>query len=81
MNSIQRFNTAISGGIPDRVPVVPKIWVDLTASLTGTPLCDVIQDPYKALHIMVEAGIDLGLDAMRQFHFSHRKIKIKEITV
>jgi hypothetical protein len=30
---------------------------------------------------MVEAGIDLGLDAVRQFHFPHRKIKIKGITV
>lgn len=75
MNSIQRFNTAISGGIPDRVPVVPKIWVDLTASLTGTLLCDVIQDPYKALHIMVEVGIDLGLDARAPVSFSPQEDK------
>lgn len=81
MNAIQRFYIAINKGIPDRIPVVPKIWVDLAANLTGTSLCDVIQDPYKALHIMVEAGIDLRLDAMRQFHFPHRKIKIKDITV
>jgi uroporphyrinogen-III decarboxylase len=78
MNSIQRFITAISGGVPDRVPVVPKMWVDLAARLTGTTLYDVILDPYKTLHIMVEAGIDLELDAVRQFHFPQRNIKIED---
>ena len=76
MNSKQRFYTAISGGIPDRVPVVPKIWVDLAARLTGASLQDVLTQPDKTLQIMVQAGIEYELDAVRQFHFPKRDIEI-----
>lgn len=34
----QRLYTALSNRAPDRVPVVPKIFVDSAARLTGTPM-------------------------------------------
>ena len=74
MNTTQRVYAAISGETPDRVPAVPKIWVDLAAKLTGTELTEVIKSPFTALEVIAEAGVELGLDAVRQFHFPERKI-------
>ena len=71
----ERLYVAVSGGVPDRVPVVPKIWVDLAANLTGTPFVDVLEDPLVALRVIVEAGRLVGADAVRQFHFPKRRIR------
>jgi hypothetical protein len=72
---IERVYTAIDGGAPDRVPVVPKIWVDLGARLTDTPLTEAIADPLTALRVIARAGRECGVDAVRQFHFPRRRIK------
>ena len=74
MTTQERVHTAISGGMPDRVPVVPKIWVDLGARLTGASLIDVISDPLTALRVIARAGRDCRVDAVRQFHFPQRRI-------
>ncbi len=58
MTAQERVYTAIGGGMPDRVPVVPKIWVDLGARLTGTSLIDVVSDPLTALSVIARAGRD-----------------------
>jgi uroporphyrinogen-III decarboxylase len=71
----ERLATAIAGGTPDRVPVVPKIWVDLGAALTGTDLCDVITDPMAALRVVLEAGRLCRADAIRVFHLPARTIR------
>ena len=63
-----RLRTAVSGGVPDRVPVVPKIFIDSAARLTGTPLLDAIEDPVTALRVIYDAGVLAGVDAVRQFH-------------
>ena len=55
MTASERIYTAIAGGKPDRVPVVPKIWVDLGSRLTGMPLTQVISDPFSALAIAASA--------------------------
>jgi hypothetical protein len=73
MTPIDRLYTALDGGIPDRVPTVPKIWVDLGATLTGTDLIQVIEDPLTALSVIADAGLQLGVDAVRQFPFPPRK--------
>ena len=78
MKPTERLYTAISGGIPDRVPVVPKIWVDLAANLTGTDLLDVVTTPFTALKVLVDAGLLCGVDAVRQFHFPKREILQKD---
>ena len=73
MKPIERLRTAVSGGVPDRVPVVPKIFVDSAAQLTGTSLIDVIEQPLVALRVIFDVGLDTGVDAIRQFHFPPRK--------
>ena len=75
MTVIERIYTAIDGGVPDRVPVVPKIWVDLGARLTDTPLTEVVRDPLTALRVIARAGRACGVDAVRQFHFPPRLIR------
>lgn len=72
----QRLYSALNGKQPDKVPVVPKIWVDLAANLTGTDLLDVITEPAAALGAIAEAAILCGCDAARQFHFPRRKIEV-----
>ena len=78
MKPEERIYTAMSGKVPDRVPVVPKIWVDLAARMTGTPLTEVITDPLTALRVIVEAGFKCHVDGVRQFHFPKRRIIEKE---
>jgi hypothetical protein len=51
---------------------MPKIWADLAGNLTGTTFCDIIADPGLALRVIVEAGLAVGADAVRQFHFPPR---------
>ncbi|HDK25560.1 MAG TPA: hypothetical protein ENG48_00545 [Candidatus Atribacteria bacterium] len=73
-----RIYIAISGGIPDKVPSLPKIWVDLAANLLGISLLEVLEDPLTALRVIIEAGFMVGADGVRQFHFPKRKVLIKE---
>ncbi|MBT3271811.1 MAG: hypothetical protein HN368_01555, partial [Spirochaetales bacterium] len=68
-----RLYTAIDGGTPDRVPVVPKIWVDSASKLTGTRISTIIEDPLEALRVIAKAGTLSGVDAVRQFHFPPRR--------
>lgn len=81
MNPKERTYTAISGGIPDRVPVIPKIWLDLAAKLMQIEAIEVIQDPLLALQMMAEAGIALGIDGVRQFHIPYRKISMENSNI
>jgi uroporphyrinogen-III decarboxylase len=74
MTPSERLYVAVSGGVPDRVPVVPKIWVDLAANLTGTSFVDILEDPLLALRVLVDAGELVGADAVRQFPFPERRI-------
>jgi len=60
--------------MPDRVPNIPKIWVDLGARLTQTDLSEVIQNPLTALKVIVDAALLVGADGARQFHLPKRKI-------
>jgi hypothetical protein len=75
VNPRDRLYTALSGGVPDRVPVAPKIWVDLAGALTGTALEDIVRDPSTALEVVVRAGLQCGADAVRQFQFPPRRVR------
>ncbi len=77
MNALERVYIAMSNGKPDRIPYIPKIWVDLAARLTNTDLLDVLKSPQLALDILAEAGLMIGVDAVRQFHFPERKIRVE----
>lgn len=76
-NAVQpadRLYTAISNQTPDRVPVLPKIWVDSAVRLTGTDLLDVISNPQAALDVVLEAGRMCRVDGVRLFHLPARKV-------
>lgn len=73
MTAETRLYTAVGGGTPDRVPAVPKIWVDLAAKLLNVSLAEVVSSPSVALEIVAEAGFLAGADAVRQFHFPERR--------
>ncbi len=77
MNATERVYLAVDGKAPDRVPVVPKIWVDLGARLTDTSLLDVISDPMVALRVIVDAGLLCKVDGVRLFHLPARKIRVE----
>lgn len=81
MNAPQRVYQALSGGVPDRVPFIPKIWVDLASRLTGTSLIEVIQSPQKALDVLLDAALAAGADGVRQFHFPARRTTEEDGTV
>jgi uroporphyrinogen-III decarboxylase len=78
MKPEERIYTAISCKVPDRVPVVSKIWVDLAARLTGRSLTEVITDPLTALRVILEAGLMCEVDGVRQFHFPKRRVSEKD---
>jgi hypothetical protein len=75
MRPVDRLRTALAGGIPDRVPVMPKIWVDLGAALTGTDLLDVVRDPLTAMRAIARAAVAVGADGARQFLFPPRLLE------
>lgn len=78
MKPKERILLAISGKAPDRVPSVPKIWVDLASNLTGQSLIEVIQEPLCALQVIAEAALLVKADGARQFHFPKRKLIIED---
>ncbi|AQQ71689.1 methylcobalamin:coenzyme M methyltransferase [Limihaloglobus sulfuriphilus] len=73
----QRIVASLTGGEIDRIPVMPKIWVDFSAKVTGTDIREVIENPVTALDVIARAGQQLDFDAVRQFPFPAKKI-IKE---
>lgn len=78
LTASERFYTALSGLEPDRVPTLPKIWVDLAAALTGTAINQVIEEPAIAMELIIQAALDVKADAARLFHFPARKTTIKD---
>jgi uroporphyrinogen-III decarboxylase len=60
MNSRERVIAALKNQQGDRVPVIPKIWVDFPARVTNTGIRDVIRDPLTALRVIALAGRKIG---------------------
>ncbi|MHC4637669.1 MAG: uroporphyrinogen decarboxylase family protein [Planctomycetota bacterium] len=81
MGAKQRFYTALSGGVPDRVPTLAKIWVDLAANLTGTDLVEVVNDPETAMRIVVDAALSVKADGARLFHMPGRMTRMENDAV
>jgi hypothetical protein len=71
------FYTALSGGFPERVPTLAKIWVDLGAALTGTDLRDVVESLETAMRVVVESALSVKADGARVFHLPSRKTGVK----
>jgi hypothetical protein len=75
MQPAERLNITMSGGAPDRAPVMAKIWVNLAARLTGADLCAAIEDPGAAMRVVADAAILTGMDGARQFLFPARRTR------
>jgi uroporphyrinogen-III decarboxylase len=75
VTAAERVYLALSGGVPDRVPFLPKIWIDLAARLLGEELLEVAGDPRRALEVTARAALDLGLDGARLFHLPPRRLE------
>lgn len=72
MTPSERVYTTMSRGKADRVPVIPKMWVDTAANLTGVKLLDVVRNPEAALSVMIDAALVCKSDAIRVWHFPQR---------
>ncbi|HUT28737.1 MAG TPA: uroporphyrinogen decarboxylase family protein [Sedimentisphaerales bacterium] len=81
MPARERFYTALSGGLPDRVPTLPKIWVDLGAALTGVDLREVVENSETAMRVVVEAALLVKADGARLFHLPNRQTKLENGSV
>jgi len=75
MTPKERFYTALSGGMPDRVPTLPKIWVDLGTALAGTELREVVESSETAMRVVVDAALSVKADGARLFHLPNRRTK------
>lgn len=78
MNATERMYTAVAGGVPDRVPVYPKMWLDVAGVITDTDFCEMIRNPILILSTMMEAGLIVGADAVRQFHHRPRDLAVED---
>jgi len=81
MTPAERFYAAISRDSVDRVPTLPKIWVDLAAALTGTDLRRVVESSETAMKLVVEAALAVKADGARLFHLPNRRTKTENDTV
>ncbi len=75
MRPRERFLRAMAGETPDRVPVAPKIWVDLACRVMDVPFLDVLNDPMLGLKTVARANRKLGMDAARLFTFARRRVR------
>ncbi len=78
LNGQERMYRSISGQVPDRVPCLPKIWIDLACKITGNDYREAIQDPFTILSTLAESYRMVGADGFRQFHFPARNLVEKE---
>ncbi len=75
MTATQHLLDTFNGIRTDRCPVVPKIWLDLAARLTGTAPREIIEDPARALTVVIDAALAAGCDAARLFFIPRRRTR------
>ena len=74
MHPRERVLTVLNHRLPDRVPFIPKIWIDLAANVLALPYVDVLNDPALGMLAIIRAALELQLDGARLFTFPHRRI-------
>ena len=57
MTHTQHLLDTFNGIRTDRCPVVPKIWLDLAARVTGTEPRAIMEDPARALTVVIDAAL------------------------
>ena len=78
MKASERLMAALTGDHCDRVPVVPKIWLDLASRLTEVSPQTIIEDPALALRTVIDASGSVNTDAARMFFIPKMKIRLKD---
>jgi uroporphyrinogen-III decarboxylase len=73
MTHTQHLLDTFNGIRTDRCPVVPKIWLDLAARVTGTEPREIIEAPARALTVVIDAAFAAGCDAARLFFIPSRR--------
>lgn len=72
----ERLYRAMScGAKPDRVPTLPKIWLDLAGVLMGLEPRQLIEEPGTAMQAVVEAALSVEADAARLFCLPPRRTR------
>lgn len=66
------------GQVPQRVPVLPKIWLDAAAAISRVDLVNLMADGRKAMGAIVEVCDRLGVDGARLFPFPDRRIRVTD---
>lgn len=81
MNAKERVNTAMSGKIPDRVPVIPQICYPHAILALGMDyrqtVIEVQSNPNLANELVLKCALEYGVDGMRAF-MPHDPIKTHE---
>ena len=72
LSRFDRLYSSISGEVPDRVPFLPKIWIDLACKINNTDLENTFNNPFAILEELAKAYIEVGADGLRQFYFPLR---------
>ena len=75
MTPTDRFTTTLRGGRADRVPVLPKIWLDAAARLAGLELAELLPDPAAATRLIVRVAKTFGFDGARMHLFPERRVE------
>lgn len=75
MTPTQHLLDTFNGIRTHRGPIVPKIWLDLAARLTGTTPREIIEDPARALTVVIDAALAAGCDAARLFFIPPRRTR------
>jgi uroporphyrinogen-III decarboxylase len=78
MRSRERVFRVLNGQGPDRVPIIPKIWVDLAANIMGVPFAELLRDPELAMRTVVRAALKVRADGARLFIFPRRLIDVRD---
>jgi hypothetical protein len=68
MTPLQRLDTTLAGGRPDRVPVVPKIWTDLATRFANVQIREVIEDPELAMRVTIDAALKVWAKGLRRWN-------------
>jgi uroporphyrinogen-III decarboxylase len=75
MKPEQRLLDTFAGKATGRPPVVPKVWFDLAARLTGREPRALIEDPALAVLTTIDAAEQTGCDAARVLLMSRRQTR------
>lgn len=71
----RRMYQALSGQKPDRVPTLPKIWLNLAAKIQRVAIEDVAGSPARAMRTIVDAALAVNADGVRLFQFPPRRLE------